>query len=82
MTTLKSIFIPEEIIIVQNKSKQGYVVLPGKENMLESALRWAKEYTYDYSTEKKEPLCRTRNHRHRTRFQGRHSNRCFQAGCS
>lgn len=54
MTTLKSIFIPEEIIIVQNKSKQGYVVLPGKENMLESALRWAKEYTYDYSTEKKE----------------------------
>ncbi len=51
MTTLKSIFIPDEIIIVQNKAEQGYVVLPDKPNMLESALRWAKEYTYDYSTE-------------------------------
>lgn len=48
VTTIKSIFIPEEIIIVENKSGQGYVVLPDKPKMLKSATYWATSYIYDY----------------------------------
>ena len=46
---IKSITIPNEIIIVENSSKQGYVVPPDKPNILESAIRWADGYVYDYS---------------------------------
>ena len=37
MVDFKSIVIPEEIIIVENSSGQGYVVLSDKLDMLESA---------------------------------------------
>lgn len=49
MVEIKSIFIPDKIIIVENAQHQGYVVLPDKPSMLENAMRWAESYNYDYS---------------------------------
>ena len=49
MEEIKSITIPEDIIIVENYEHQGYVVLPDKPSMLESAMNWAHRWVYDYS---------------------------------
>jgi len=46
MANFKSIVIPEKIIIVENSSGQGYVVLPDKPDMLESAKSWADGWVY------------------------------------
>ena len=46
MANFKSIVIPEKIIIVENSSGQGYVVLPDKPDMLASAKSWADGWVY------------------------------------
>ena len=51
----EGIFIPETITIVRKYNGQGFIVLPGNKNMLESAYNWAgvrtgdtaEEYTYE-----------------------------------
>ena len=42
----KGVIIPDEIIIVKNSRNQGYVVIPGKKDMLKNALCWAKNDSY------------------------------------
>lgn len=46
MAEFKSIVIPEKILIVENSSGQGYVVLPDKPDMLASAKSWADGWVY------------------------------------
>lgn len=47
--TYKGIVIPEEVIIVENQSGQGYVVPAGNEKMLQTAMSWAHGYVWDYN---------------------------------
>ena len=49
MNNFKSIIIPDEIIIVENKKGQGYIVNPDNTNMYESALNWANGWSKDFT---------------------------------